>query len=240
MQTAQPLLTEYNEPILFRTVCRDVYEPTLRSGSVWLRSDAYYRKIEDAVRQDVSEGANMSLISYPLYIARHNAPQVTIQGSGEIGVAIRPHYIISLHGLSIAKRLVTEFGGHTFGIKSLSRLSAEILYTASQQIRCSGYRFGAVAYQRTSLGLVLGSNGGGAVQLPGNPPCILTATNTDVLRKDPVQPFIDQDEWRIVVFTNGYLNNDAQEPLKVNVSPDHFFPYSNFAIPQQADVIDSG
>ena len=150
------ILADYNEPILFRTVDAQVYQSTLDTGSLWLRSDEYYRDIEDAARQDGSEGLNMSLISLPIRIARPGATTINIEGDGRIGMSIRPHYIASFHGLSIDKQQMLDFGEHTFGVKSLSRLSAEVLSQACLQLRCVGYRYGAVAYQRTNLALILG------------------------------------------------------------------------------------
>ena len=38
-------------------------------------------------------------------------------------------------------------------------------------------------------------------------------------------PFIEQDEWRIVIFTEGYLEGDPMAALKINVEPSHFYAY---------------
>jgi hypothetical protein len=51
------------------------------------------------------------------------------------------------------------------------------------------------------------------------------SVDTDVLRKDPVAPFIYQDEWRIAIFPIKYLKDDASTPLELNVSPGQFFEY---------------
>jgi hypothetical protein len=59
------------------------------------------------------------------------------------------------------------------------------------------------------------------------PPLYLDPLNTDVLRKQPIRPFIEQDEWRIVIFTEGYLNDDPHAPLQIQVDPSHFYPYSH-------------
>jgi hypothetical protein len=66
---------------------------------------------------------------------------------------------------------------------------------------------------------------GAAISIGGEPNVYLKSINTDVLRKEPVQPFIEQDEWRIVVFTNGYYKNDPMEPLDIFVEPSHFYEY---------------
>jgi hypothetical protein len=38
-------------------------------------------------------------------------------------------------------------------------------------------------------------------------------------------PFIAQDEWRIVVLTGGYLADDTDAPIKINVDTSNFYPY---------------
>jgi hypothetical protein len=52
---------------------------------------------------------------------------------------------------------------------------------------------------------------------------------TDLLRARPSTsrryPFIEQDEWRIAILTEGYLNGDAQRPLEATVSPSLFRRY---------------
>lgn len=217
--------TEISEPILFRTTSREVYKSTLETGSIWLRSDQYYREIEDKVRNDESEGANSGTTSVPLKIRVKDGPELQIRGDGHIGQLIVPHYLISLHGTSIASAERAAFGGHTFGIRSLSRLSAEVLYQCSRQIRCTGYRYGQVYYQYASFALLLSTSGGAAIRIDGNPPHFLNPINTDVLRKRPTKPFIDQDEWRIAIFTEGYIDNDPSLPLKITVAQEHFFPY---------------
>jgi hypothetical protein len=111
------------------------------------------------------------------------------------------------------------------GVRSLSKLSAEILFQASQQVPCTGYRYGAVYYQHCALKTSLYSVGGAEIKIGENPGLFLNPVDTDVLRKRPVEPFILQDEWRIVIFVRNYLNNDQSAPLKINVAPDHFYPY---------------
>jgi len=217
--------TELGEPILFRTTGREVYENTLRSGSIWLRSDTYYRELEDKVRGDESEGANPGTTNVPLRIRRNDGPEVHIQGSGHIGQLMVPHYLLSLHGTSIAHTERRAFGGYTFGIRSLSQLSAEVLYQSSRQIRCNGYRYGHIYYQYVAFAISLASVGGAAVQVGDNPAHFLNPVNTDVLRKRPIKPFVDQDEWRIAIFTEGYIQDDPSIPLKISVAPEHFFPY---------------
>ncbi len=216
--------TELDDPILFRTTGKEVYESTLATGSIWLRSDQHYRTLEDQVRNDTLEGANPGKTSIPLRIAMNGAPELTIQGPGHIGQLMIPHYLVSLHGSSIAPSERASFGGYTFGVRSLRRLSTEILYKCSRQIRCNGYRYGHIFYQYVAFALSLNS-GGGAIKLDGNPAHYLNPINTDVLRKRPIKPFIDQDEWRIVVFTEGHVGNDPALPLKINVAPTNFFPY---------------
>ena len=183
--------TKLDRPIIFRTVDKTVYDTTLTSGSLWLRSSHYYRHIEDQTRADKSEGINGTQCSFPLHFKPPSAQALSLEGNGTIGTEIIPHYIISMHGTSITDKVRQEFGGFTMGVSCLADLSAEILFQVSQQLPVTSYRFGQVAYQR----------------------------------KDPVEPFILQDEWRIAIFTQGYLNNDPNEPLKINVDTKHFYEY---------------
>jgi hypothetical protein len=212
-----------HEPLVFRTTSAEVYTKSL-TGSLWLRSGQYYRELEDGIRNDPLEGVSSGTTSVPLTI-RVGGTSFRIQGNGSIGQVISPHYLVSFHGTSISAAQRREFGGHTFGVRSLSRLSVDVLFQVSQQIRCSGYCFGQVSYQHTALTLTLFSPGA-AINLGGDPPLSLGALNTNVLRKRPVAPFIEQDEWRIVIFTDGYLGNDAATALKICVARSHFYSIS--------------
>jgi len=216
--------TDIDRPILFRTVRADVYERSVREGSLWLRTSHYYRNLEDQARADRLEGVGGTKTHIPLRFKYENSPELTIQGPGAIGQEIVPHYILSLHGTAISEKCRSSFGGHTFGVRCIARLAAEVLYRASKQLGIQGYRFGAVSYQHTAL-CVSHSAQGAAIVLGGNPQIALRSVDTDVLRKEPVEPFIGQDEWRIVVFPTSYVSDDPNEPLKINVSPDHFFEY---------------
>lgn len=216
--------TELDRPILFRTVDADVYERSVREGSLWLRSSYYYRNIEDIARKDRLEGVGGTKTQIPLRFKYENSPELTIQGPGTIGQEIVPHYILSLHGTAVSEQCRRNFGGYTFGVKCIARLAAEVLYQASKQLGVLGYRFGPVSYQHTAL-CVSHSSQGAAIALGGNPQNILKPIDSEVLRKEPVEPFISQDEWRIVVFPTSYVNSDPNDPLKIAVSPDHFYEY---------------
>lgn len=218
------LKTELDKPILFRTTDKDVYLNALEKGSIWLRSSHYYRNIEDQARRDQSEGVNGKKSSIPLRFKIEGAPELTLQGPGSIGCEIIPHYIMSMHGSAISDVCRREFGGFTFGIKDIVKLSAEILYQSSKQLDVHSYRYGQVAYQYTTLSMSH-HRYGAAIGLGGNPEIAIRSLNTDVLRKEPVEPFISQDEWRIAIFPTKYLDDDPMKPLKINVSPDHFFEY---------------
>jgi len=210
--------------MIFRTVSETVYKSSIETGSIWLRSSHYYRNIEDEARADKSEGVNGTKSLFPLNFKPKSAQALSLQGGGSIGCEIVPHYIMSMHGTSIADHVRKEFGGRTMGIRCIADLSAEVLFQVSKQVSVTGYRFGQVAYQYTSLSMS-NNMSGAAIALDGNPPVAIKSINTDVLRKEPVQPFILQDEWRITIFISGYLNNDPNEPLKINVDPSHFYEY---------------
>lgn len=225
MQPVSDVQADPGEPIVFRTTDPEVADHTLSEGSLWLRPAEYYRKIEDEARSDRGEGVNSATTTVPLRLNPQGGTPITVSGPGDIGQTIVPHYIASFHGSSLPETFRQEFGGVTFGIKSLARLSAEVLYQSSRQLKCTGYRCGKVYYQHP--GLVVGNavTGGAAIQLGDNPPWFLNPLGTDVLRKSPVEPFIQQDEWRIVVFVDSYLSSDVSKPLKINVSPEHFYEY---------------
>jgi hypothetical protein len=217
--------SDFDEPILFRTANAEVREATLTTGSLWLRSDQYYRQIEDRARRDDLEGVSGSRPLISLRISLANGPNINIVGDGHIGQRIVPHYILSLYGSSISEAQLRSFGGFTFGIRSISKLSAEILYRASLKLKCVGYRYGAVSYRYATLALSQLPKGGEAMCLGGTPPVYLNPMNTEVLSKQPIMPFIEQDEWRIVVFTEVYVENDPSAPLQLSVATSHFYSY---------------
>ena len=130
-----------------------------------------------------------------------------------------------MHGASIAPRQLSAFGGVTFGIRSLSKLAAEVLYQSSKVLDCGGYRFGPVRYQYASLSLFGLPIGSAAIALGGSRPAYINPLDTDVLRKEPILPFIHQDEWRIAIFPRGYLQDDPNAPLEIFVDPSHFYCY---------------
>ena len=220
-----PVQACLNEPILFRTSTESVYRAALSEGSIWLRSAQYFRELEDAIRNDLGEGINSGTTSIPLRIAAPGAPELEVSGHGRIGQEIVPHYILSLHGSSIFPSQRMAFGGWTFGVKSLSGLSAEIVFRVSLQLPVEGYRYGQVYYQYACLAQSHSCVGSAAINISATPPLYLNPLNTDVLRKLPIAPFVEQDEWRIAVFTRGYLDQDATAPLQITVDPSHFYPY---------------
>lgn len=225
---------DLDQPILFRTTSGANCDSALTSGSLWLRSDSYYRQIEDKARNDISEGINSAKTTIALNIEIPNGPVVQIKGPGAIGQQIIPHYILSLHGTSISQDQIASFGGHSFGIRNIIKLSAEVLYRASLLLDCTGYRYGPVSYRYATLALSYSQFDSSAISLGGPPPIYLNPLNTDVLTKQPIAPFIEQDEWRIVIFTRGYLEDDPNAPLKLNVDPSYFYEYDavQLAIPQ--------
>ncbi len=216
--------TELLEPILFRTTNHFVHDNTLATGELWLRSGEYYQNLEDKIRNDELEGVNGSRTTIPIAVD-HNGIPMHIMGGGIVGQSIRPHYILSLHGTSISEQQRASFGGHTFGVKAVSKLIAELYFRASKQISCSGYRAGPVSYR--FINLTLSRNAAGVAIAVGDAGSNvgLGAIETDVLIKRPIAPFIEQDEWRIVLFTDGYVDSNPNEPLKLKVDPGHFYPY---------------
>ena len=77
--------TKFDRPILFRTCDKTVYETTLETGSIWMRSSHYYQTIEDLARQDKSEGVNSTPTLFPLKFAPENAQGISMGGEGTVG-----------------------------------------------------------------------------------------------------------------------------------------------------------
>ncbi len=120
--------TKLDRPIIFRTVDKTVYDSTLTSGSLWLRSSHYYRNIEDQTRADKSEGINGTQCSFPLHFKPPSAQALSLEGNGTICTEIIPHYIISMHGTSIADKVRQEFGGFTMGVRCLPTLVRKFFF----------------------------------------------------------------------------------------------------------------
>lgn len=220
------ILADLDNPLVFRTASSEVCQHALITGSLWLRSDRYYRELEDAARHDSHEGVNLARGGMPMHFPPlFRGIAVTIEGAGAIGQVMVPHYLACFHSTSITDEQRQSFGGHTFGVRNFSQLAAEIVYRCSLVLPVSGYRYGQVSYQQSALARQASVVGGSAIELPGTPPTYLNVLNTDVLRKSPVRPFIDQDEWRIAVFTKGYLDDNPSEPVRIQVNPFHFYPY---------------
>lgn len=209
--------------MLFRTCEKIAYDAATKEGSLWLRSSHYYRGIEnDLARVDGSEGVNFAPCNFPLKFDRRHTPLSTFSG-GSIGCEIIPCYIFSLHGTGIREDIRREFGGFMFGIRSIYKLVHDILHQAQKQIDVVGHRYGQVSYQYTPLTLSRNPN---SVALALSENLFLKSQNAEILRKAPIEPFIYQDEWRVALFVNEYINNDASEILKLNVSTEHFYDYT--------------
>lgn len=217
--------TEVGSPIVLRTCEAEVAATTLSTGSLWLRSNRYYQALEDTVRNDRLEGINGAKGGIPLRFKVQAGLTVVLKGDGHIGQEIVPHYLACFHGPSIDFDEWVRFGGNTFGIRNFGCLAAEILYQCSRQIACTGYRYGPVSYMHSCLGVLAGTIGSAPLRLSASPPAVVAPITMDVLRKQPVEPFVKQDEWRIAVFTDGFLGDDADLPLKIQVEPSHFYSY---------------
>lgn len=217
------LKTNFEEPLLFRSCDKTVHDAAVNNGSLWLGSSHYYRGIEeDAARVDGNEGVNTIPHTFPLRFDRSVSKISEISGDGRIGCEISNAYILSLHGTGIDATVRKSFGDYMFGVKSLYNLVNDIIYQASQQIEVIGHRYGQVSYQYTSLTISRNMKSS-AIKLSEG--ICLKSMPTDILRKDPICPFIKQDEWRIAIFVKEYLNNNPISPLKINVDKQHFYSY---------------
>ncbi len=222
-----PIAAEMDSPILFRTVNFEVYEQTLTRGSIWLRSDAYYRALEDEVRRDTGEGFSAGTTSLPLRIPLTsddgNVQEMLLSGSGKTGQFLKPHYIMSMHGSSISVVEREKFGGYTLGIRSPGQLSNELSEKAEAHVSVVEWVCAQVMYLRPALTLTRCPLGGAPIQLGSD--TFLSTCGRNALWKDPVSPFIEQDEWRLVIFVDHYLNGDPMAPLKLNVDASNFYRY---------------
>jgi hypothetical protein len=220
------LKTNYEEPLLFRSCDKVVHAAAINEGSIWLRSIHYYRGIEDDIaRHDGSEGVNFTPHTFPLRFDDRLTNLSSISGDGSIGCEIVPCYILSMHGTGIREDVRKSFGDYMFGVRSIYKFSNDVLYQSQQQINVTGHRYGQVSYQYTPLCISQRPNSV-AIALAEN--MYLKSQTTDILRKAPVSPFIFQDEWRIAIFVNRYLNDDPDEILKINVTQDNFYDYTVF------------
>jgi len=216
--------TKLEEPILFRTLKKDVYPQTLSSGSVWLRTNVFYQKLEaeDLSREDRFEGINISGLFTELNI--EGGVCIHCEDGGLIGTEHPTHYIMSLHGLNIREQVRNEFGGYTLGIRSISDLANDVLKQASKQINVTQCGFGQVSYlyhglhrtRANSTGIIVNYFVDGVSEN-------LVQHNPNVFTKSPIEPFISQDEWRIVLHTDNVLDGDPMAPLKIKVDPSHFY-----------------
>lgn len=220
------LETDLDQPILFRTCDQVPYDAALSSGSLWLRSDRYYRDLEDEARNDRHESTSSGSTRVPLRMPTAGGGSITIQGPGTLGVLPTPHYMLCLHGSSISEAALSGFGGRTLGIRNVARLAPEIFDECSKQIPCSSWQWTQVAYAHSAM-MVTEAPGGAPIRCLRNEKEVsITPIAPTPFRKRPVLPFIEQDEWRIVIYTEGYLPGPIDEPLRINVSASQFFAYT--------------
>ncbi|AGP85698.1 hypothetical protein [Alteromonas mediterranea] len=215
--------TDFGQPLIFRTVDENVFKASIEEGSIWLRSNEYYQTLENKARQDTIEGISGTAIEN---VIQFKGLRLQTTGNGLVGTKLPFHYIMSLHGVGIRKDIMEGFGGHTFGIRCLSKLAVEVLYQVSQKIKVHGYSYGQVSYQHTTLSKSRIKEGqGGILKIgEGDQAESIQSFDPNCLRKSPEEPFIGQDEWRIVIFSDEIYKGDLKAPLDINVDPSHFFP----------------
>lgn len=215
--------TDFDQPMIFRTVDEKVYKASIEEGSIWLRTNQYYQTLDNKERQDAIEGISGTKAERML---QFKGLRLITHGDGLIGTQLPPHYIMSLHGVGIREEIMRGFGGHTFGIRCLSKLAVEVLYQVSQKINVRGYRYGQVSYQHTAISKSRIKEGqGGILKIgEGDQAESIHSFDPNFLRKSPEEPFIGQDEWRIVIIPDEIYKGDYKAPLDINVDPSHFFP----------------
>jgi hypothetical protein len=222
---ASPLTSVQSDlelPLVFRTTTEKVYRSTTDTGEIWLRSDEYFRKFEDKVRNDELESLSAGKHRFPLRLP--SGPLQQIEGDGHLAESLAPHYILSLHGTSIAEPIRQEFGGFTFGVTSIDLLARHVFSECSKRISCHQWNWNQVVYQHSAL-RISADEKGAPFQFANDPSRCLRIYNPHAFKKRPVYPFTEQDEWRIVIWTNGYLNEDPNAPFKVRVPPSLFYRY---------------
>jgi hypothetical protein len=232
--------SDLDQPIVFRTTTESVYRSTIENGEIWLRSDEYFRKLEDKARNDVLESMSAAKHQMPLALQAPSDPPLNIEGDGHMNLEgdghmnlegdghiaeqLGPHYILSLHGSSIAEPIRAEFGGFTFGVKNIDLLARHIFEECRKLIVCNQWSWDQIRYQHSAL-RISEDDKGAPIQFGHNPSRCLRIFHPNAFKKRPVPPFIHQDEWRIVIWTSGYVKDDPNEPLKVRVPPSLFYRY---------------
>lgn len=224
---ASPLASVQSDldlPLVFRTTKEKVYQSTTQTGDIWLWSDEHFRKLEDKVRNDELESLSAGKHLFPLFLSAPSGTPLHLHGDGSLAEQLNPHYILSLHGSSIAEHIREKFGGFTFGVTSIDLLARHIFSECSKQISCNQWNWNQVAYQHSAL-RISADDRGAPLQFGHNPSRCLRIYNASPFKKRPVHPFTEQDEWRIVIWTNAYLNEDPNAPLVVRVPPSLFYRY---------------
>lgn len=206
-------------PLIFRTSTESVYRSTTENGEIWLRSDECFRSLEDKVRNDALESLSAAGHKFPLLVSN-----LHLEGDGNLSEEFLPHYILSLHGTSIKDEVRRGFGGFTFGVKNIDLLARHIFEECRKQIACTQWEWAPIAYQYSAL-KISEDQTGAPIQVGHDPSRFLGVWRPSPFRKRPIPPFIYQDEWRIVLRTNGYINRDSSVPLKVRVPPSLFYEY---------------
>jgi hypothetical protein len=221
--------SDLDRPVLFRTTTESVYRSTTDNGEIWLRADEYFRRLEDKVRNDELESASAGKHQFPLNLNPPSSHAVHLTGNGHIAESPKPHYILSLHGTSIVEETRKGFGGFTFGIRNIDLLARHIFEECRKQITCNQWNWDQVRYQHSAL-RISEDGKGAAIQFGDGQSRALRVFDVSPFRKRPIPPFTQQDEWRIVMWSEGYLKGDSKEPLIVRVPPSLFYRYLEAAV----------
>lgn len=216
--------SDLDQPIVFRTATENAYRSTTETGEIWLRSDEYFRKLEDKVRNDELESLSAGKHQLPYSLVAPNSPHIHLEGDGNIAESLLPHYILSLHGTSITESIRKEFGGFTFGVKNIGLLAQHIFEECRKQITCHQWNWDQIRYQHSAL-RISEDDKGAPIKFGECPSRCLRIYQPHAFKKRPILPFVQQDEWRIVIWTEGYLKGNPTEPLIVRVPPSLFYRY---------------
>ncbi len=215
-----------DNPVIFRTTCGYAYAQSVDEGSLWLRPLDYFEKLEKESVGDKSEPYNVAPSRMKVHLSDGKVWN-KLDDNLFIKIPKLKQYIACFHGPAISDKQRENFGGCTFSIKNVNCLITEIYRECIKQVnpfidsstnQSRNPRFGKVFYQYVGINFTRNVE---AFQFSTG--IYLGYHLQDDFRKDPLPEFIDQDEYRFIVYVDNYISDDPEVPLKINVDPRNFY-----------------